>query len=77
MNTKFAVHCPPSVNVWVPGWIGAVSASAQVGAAWTGAVPPRTSAATLSTAVTRAIRSFMWSFRVVGPPPTPSFGERG
>src|SRR5205823_13355570 len=33
VNTKFAVHCAPAVKVWTPGWIGAVAAGAQVGAA--------------------------------------------
>jgi hypothetical protein len=32
-NTKFAVHCAPSENVWMPGWIGAVAAGAHVGTA--------------------------------------------
>src|SRR5260370_22541955 len=30
---KLAVHCPPAVKVWTPGWIGAVAAGAQAGAA--------------------------------------------
>src|SRR3954453_9320204 len=37
---KFAVHWAPSVNVWTPGWIGAVAAGAQAEA-----VPARTSIA--------------------------------
>jgi hypothetical protein len=29
---KFAVHCPPSVNVWTPGCTVALDAGAHVGA---------------------------------------------
>src|SRR4029078_4846173 len=33
VKTKLAVHCAPSVSVCTPGWIAAVGAGAQVGAA--------------------------------------------
>ena len=26
---KFEVHCPPSVSVWTPGWMVALSAGAH------------------------------------------------
>src|SRR6266540_4244669 len=35
-KTKLAVHWAPAVTVWTPGWIGAVAAGAQVGAAAAG-----------------------------------------
>src|SRR4051812_3673633 len=32
VKTKLAVHCPPSVTVWTPGWIVAVEAGAHADA---------------------------------------------
>src|SRR4051812_50105556 len=32
VKTKFAVHWPPSVTVWTPGWIVAVEAGAHADA---------------------------------------------
>jgi hypothetical protein len=57
VNTKFAVHCPEVVRVWTPGWMGAVAAGAQVGAAETAKVvavvkPPRAARTTTATPAT-------------------------
>src|SRR5918996_6039500 len=49
-NTKFDVHCAPSVNVWLPGLIVALSAGAQVGSAKLGAAPTSAKHATTAAA---------------------------
>src|SRR3954454_15530163 len=51
---KFAVHCAPSVNVWTPGWIGAVAAGAQADALPASA----SSAATARSAAVSIVRIF-------------------
>src|SRR3954447_3830281 len=51
---KFAVHCAPSVNVWTPGWIGAVAAGAQADALPASA----SSAATARSAAASIVRIF-------------------
>src|SRR5882724_10395496 len=57
LNTKFAVHWAPLVNVWTPGWIVALPAGAQARAP--GAV---TSSATSDAAVSAAsLRAFKMS----------------
>src|SRR4051794_26046239 len=56
---KFAVHWAPSVNVWTPGWIGAVAAGAQADA-----LPARASSA--ATATSAAV-SMMRIFNVISP----------
>src|SRR4051794_25330736 len=51
---KFAVHWAPSVNVWTPGWSGAVAAGAQADA-----LPARaSSAATARSAAASIVRVF-------------------
>src|SRR3954449_12127441 len=43
LNTKFAVHWAPSVNVWTPGWTVALSLntrSAVHGGRWVNVWPP-------------------------------------
>src|SRR5918996_5583687 len=49
-NTKFDVHWAPSVNVWLPGLIAALSAGAQAGSAKLGAAPPSATHAITATA---------------------------
>src|SRR3954469_2289000 len=51
-KTKFAVHWPPAVNVWTPGWTVADDAGAHVGAP-NAAAGSTTSAAVVATIVVR------------------------
>src|SRR6266508_4444042 len=54
---KLAVHCAPSVIVWTPGWIGAVAAGAQVGAATADGASAAASGTATAPTVTTAARA--------------------
>src|SRR5437763_7504562 len=70
-KTKFAVHCAPAVKVWTPGWIGAVAAGAQVGAALaegaSAATNGRATVAHVTAAAKTRASSFMGRSSLGGP----------
>src|SRR5947208_3161983 len=70
-KTKLAVHCPPAVIVWTPGWIGAVAAGAQVGAALaegaSAATNGRATVAHVTAAAKTRASNFMGSSSLGGP----------